>query len=970
MTPFLKQVARHYMDTPDIGSRLFIFPNKRPMAFFRKYLSESLAETPGSAPVLSPQLFTVNEFFSRVTGMAVADKITLLVTLYECYSSLNPDAGALDDFLSQGETILSDFDEVDKYKVDPKMIFTDIENIRAVGNDMSWVSEEQKKAIVALAGHFTAEKLTSKENVKGRFLATWKLLLPMYELLRVKLSAQGLAYEGMAYRSFADRVEKEPVAEILANAFPGVSKFVFVGFNAVNRCEETVMTKMQKAGIAEFCWDYCGKMTTDDDNDSSFFLKDYSSRFKSAFEVEGGGVPEIRVVSVPSSAGQAELIEKIIGECRSEGDADWLDYAIVLPDETMLGSVLNNIPSTVGPVNVTMGYPLSSSEFFYFLRSLISLQLRVRNSGGKYSFYYRQVYDLFSGTILKSVMCKEENKVVAEVRKAAKPYIPVTDLASTPLFSSVFRAAAADGGDSGIESSAALAEYLLEAIASVARALPEEDALQTECAKMCYKCISRLKEMRLDVQPRTFAKLLLKLASGLSVPFEGEPLGGLQIMGPLETRALDFKHVVILSASEGVFPRINSGLSMIPMDVRLGFGLPTTRYQDAVWSYYFYRLITRAESVTMLYDSRTEGLTSGEESRYVKQLRYIYSRRGLCKLKEVVAAAKISTAPLMESIPKTQEDIDIIRNTELSASTLHSYLECPKKFYYQVVKGLRIEDEVNDSLDAGTLGTVCHDTLEALYCGPEAMADRGDFDKRYSSWEDKPHLNEITEKYLASWLTKEGQAAVKDKIYSLICSKLHCDEVTGPDLLDARLALQYVTQVIRRDIELIRERGPITIIGLEKKYKQVELYDGFKFKGYIDRLDSFADGSVRVVDYKTGSDDPEKLKLLAGTQEIKGTLDKIDKAVVQFYLYDKFVKSDPDFAGITLTNSMYAMGDIFRNKVAVTKVAPAPAKTLDGMVEATLAEMVSPDVDFIKPKNCPVCRYCDYCSLCGEKNRD
>lgn len=942
MTPFLKQTARHYIGRPNVENCVFIFPNKRPVAFFRKYLRECLAETAGGRPMLSPLMLTVNDFFSQVTGMAVADRITLLVMLYDCYRSLNPEAGTLDDFISQGETILSDFDEVDKYRVDAKMLFADIADIRSIQNDMSWVSQEQKEAIETLAGHFTAGKLTAQGGVKSRFLATWKLLMPMYGMFRDKLAADGLAYEGMAYRSFADRLEKEPAADILASAFPGASKFVFIGFNAVNRCEEAVMTKMQKAGIAEFCWDYCGGMTPDPGNDSSFFLADYSTRFGNAFNVEGGGVPDIRVISVPSAAGQAELLEKVIGGCSGEGPSDWLDYAVVLPDETMLGTVLNNIPSNVDAVNVTMGYPLSASEFFYFLRSLAALQMHVRRSGGRCSFYYRQVYDLLSGTILKSVMGEEEMAAAADVRKAARPYVPVEDLARTPLFGTVFRAAEQESGQ--------FADWLLEVTAAVARRLPEEDALQTECARMCYKCISRLRDMKLDILPKTFAKLAVRLASGLSVPFDGEPLGGLQIMGPLETRALDFRHVIILSASEGVFPHIASGLSMIPMDVRAGFGLPTTKYQDAVWSYYFYRLITRAETVTLLYDSRSEGLASGEESRYIKQLRYIFQKRGLCTLREFVAAARVSTAVADEAIPKTKEDIDAIRSSCFSASSLQNYLACPVRFYYSSVKRLRADDDVKDSLDAGTLGTVCHETLQFLYGGRDAV-DAG---------------------YLESWLTPERRQVIKQKIDSLICSKIHCDEVTGPDLLDARLALQFVTKVLRRDIELIRARGPLRILGLEKEYDRVELFPGFLFKGYVDRLDTFGDGTVRVVDYKSGSDDPEALKLLAeGASAIESRgLAKIDKAVLQFYIYDRFVAQDKEFLGKARANSMYAMGDIFRNPVAVNGESPASADVMGRLLEELLKQIVDTEVPFIRTSDSQKCKYCDYCSLCGVKKEN
>lgn len=956
MAQFLKQVASHYLAGGGIEGTVFVFPNRRARAFFNKYLDDCVSES-GGAPCIRPVSLTVEKFFSDVTGLSAADRITLLLTLHTCYSAVHRRPRSLDDFIGWGDVLLSDFDEVDKYLVDASRLFVNVADFQRLQDDLSWAEESQRQAVGRLVSHFSEGEWKLKnpggEGVKDRFLETWEILLPLYRSFRETLLARGFVYEGMIYRDFAERLSGESAADLLASAYPGAEKFVFVGFNALNACERAVFDSMQKAGLAEFCWDFCGPMLTDPANDSSFFLKDYVLRYPNSFKVEGGGVPDVQVISVPSSSGQAELLGSAVAGLRERdgGAPDWLDYAVVLPDETMLGCVLNNIPEEVDTVNVTMGYPLASSEFFLFVKSLMSLQMHMRLSGGTWYFYHRQVHDILSCGTLKCALEAEDRKLSERIASSVKPYVPVGDFAGSELFGLIFRPVVTDMAVADAAAVDAFAAYLLDVIPAVVSRIGDSDGIQTECARRCYTCINRLRGYAMAVLPQTFVRLALQLASGLTVPYEGEPLGGLQVMGPLETRALDFRHVVILNASEGVFPHRSSSGSFIPPELRRGFDLPTYKHQDAVWAYYFYRMISRAETVTMLYDSRTEGLTSGEESRYVKQLRYIYKDR--CRLSECVASASIAASPIEETVEKTPGDVAKIMGKDLSASAVQQYLACPVRFYYSFVKELYLDDEVKDRLDAGMLGTVCHKVLENVY------------GKRVGG--------SVTEDYLAWWLGKEGTERLKDMIYSLIRQKLHSFEVSGQNLIDARLALQFVRKVIGADIEIIRSRGPFTILGVEIPYTGVEIVPGFKFKGVVDRLDTFGDGTVRIVDYKTGADLPDVLdttdpERLAGEVLVKK--DHSRKAALQFYLYDRFVAQDGQYRGLFRTNAMYAMNDLFRHPVTAYPESADFVRLMDDGLKETLQEIVDCSKPFTRASDSQTCKYCDYRMLCGKSTSD
>ena len=599
MTPFLKQVADHYYNAGGIESRCFIFPNRRSMVWFRKHLCAAVKDV----PLLAPQMTTINDFFSRAAGLDSSDRVRLLLELYECYSKLNPKAEPLDEFIFWGDVILADFNDVDKYLVDPKQLFANVADFKALQDTFEYLSDTQREAIKGFLSHFndqsgklTVDLGTDDPDVKGRFLQIWNILYDLYVSYNKALKDKDMAYEGMVYRSLASRLKEEAAEDVFKDIFPEDVTFVFVGLNALNECEKTLLRKLRDAGRAEFCWDWSGAMIKDPQNRSSFFMADNVIEFPQAsvWDTEGVKCPEINVISVASSVGQAKRLPDIL----AQRDGAPEDYAVVLPDEGLLRSVLNSIPEDIHDINVTMGLPMNGSLFYTMMADISAIQMHAVKRKGSWFFYHKQVWDLFSSEIFRKAADEKTMEIVAKVKENARYYIPQEELGGTLLMDIIFRPVIMDPKTASAAQVQSFAQYQKDVIEVVAPAIAQDGslALELEYAKEYYKSISVLHEIRLEVLPMTYVRLLGQLLGSVSVPFKGEPLKGLQIMGPLETRALDFRNLIIMSANEGVFPRRSVSSSFIPPELRKGFGMPTYEFQDAVWAYYFYRMILATSS--------------------------------------------------------------------------------------------------------------------------------------------------------------------------------------------------------------------------------------------------------------------------------------------------------------------------------------------------------------------------------------
>ena len=987
MTPFLKQVARHYYSIGDIQKRCFIFPNRRSMIFFRKYLCEEVAAY-GKVPMVAPQMISINDFFSRLCGMTASGRVRLLVELYECYCRLNPKAEPLDEFIFWGDVLLGDFNDVDKYLVDPEQLFRNISDYKELQDDYTYLTETQKEAINAFIRHFkddsgklTVNIDTDDADVKGRFLLIWNLMLPLYDEFVKTLLEKGMAYEGMVYRRLVEKLGEDDVVSVMHEVFPREESFVFVGLNALNECEKTVLRKLRNASLAEFCWDWSGDLIRDPQNRSSFFMSDNVKEFPQSFLIDPDGLvlPEFKVLSIASSVGQAKRLPDIlrqIADKQTDGDMSMVgsleeegtDCAIVLPDENLHKPVLNSIPEDIADINVTMGLPLKSSSLYVMMSDLASVQLHAVRKKERWHFYHKHLWDLFSSEIFRSAADDQTIEIVAQIKRDAKYYVPADELSGTPLLDALFKPVITDPKVRSKEQIDSFARYQMGVLKTVAPYLSKDPALalELEYAKEYYQSISIIRQISLDILPVTYVRLLNQLLGNVSVPFKGEPLKGLQIMGPLETRALDFRNLVIMSANEGVFPRRSVSSSFIPPELRKGFGLPTYEYQDAVWAYYFYRMVSRAENVWMLVDSRTEGLKSGEESRYIKQLEYHFN----VPLKRYVVRYENMTAAQIPLIQKTREDVDKIKATVLSATTLQNYLACPAKFYYNTVKGLSLEEEVAESLDYGMFGTVFHDVMRALYTSPSAMTEDFFFDHKgenEAALTDK--IVRVSRDYIRQWLGRE--ADIKAKVKAEIASQLNALEISGRNLVVADVIVRYVVKTLLRDLEQLEAEGQDSFEILGREIKVSGEFNGQRLKGFIDRLDSFRPDQARVVDYKTGKVLKDDEDIQDGNAE--AIADKIfaqdvaerPKIALQFYIYDLLVQSRPEVQGREIYNCVYSTSGLF-TKAPMT--VPRNQTFFDAVSERLgklLEEMYDLSVPFRRTEDAKVCQYCDFKTICG-----
>jgi RecB family exonuclease len=968
MTPFLKQVAAHYLAAPDIQKRCFIFPNRRSLVFFKKYLGDLLV----GAPLPVPPLYTINDFFYKVSDAVVSDRLRLLLELYKCYSSLNPSAEPLDDFLFWGEVLLADFDDVDKYLVDAAGLMQNVGDFKAIQDQFEYLSPAQEEAIAHFLAHFRDASGRWKlnpdgEDVKARFLRLWNLLYPLYRNFNDALKASGMAYEGMVYRALAERLKAgESVADVLSAAFPEASGYVFVGLNALNECERLVLSRMRDAGLAEFVWDYVSDEIRDRANKASFFMRRNIVDYPQAFPVEAGPPPSVTVISVPSSVGQTKLAPWILEQCYGNNchsetlsgqqilrryapqDDKNIETAFVLPDESLLLPLLNSLPESCDNVNVTMGYPMTGSSTFALLSTLGQMQLKLRLTGGKWYFYHRELREVLTSGLLKQLFTEEEKAVIAKVKADAKYYIPVEDLKGGPLLELLFQPVVLNATMADVQQNHRVEDYFSELLSFIGQKLTlTGDLLELDFVARCHKQLNILREMDLEVLPATHIRLIERSLQGISVPFRGEPLKGLQVMGPLETRALDFRNLVILSANEGMFPRRSVSASFIPPELRKGFGLPTYEYQDAVWAYYFYRMVQRPERVWLVYDNRTEGLKNGEESRYIKQLEYHFQ----WPLRRLAASASIHTVEEEADISKTAAHVEKIRAGHLSASSLQSYLACPAKFYYQVVEGLKAADEVSESLDANMLGNVFHHVMQKLY---------EPFD--LSKGPDKPLL---TKADITSFLADVGR--LKSLIREEILKEMNSFEVTGRNLVLENILFGYVEETLKHDRQLLEESHSdgFRILGLEHPVDGT--IDGFKFVGVVDRMDSYKPGEVRIVDYKTGHVTDEDLLIddtnAASIVEALFAPDtpKRPKIALQLFLYDYMVGPSPD----QLVNSIYSTARLYSQPLPDIPVSGEFCRlAMDGL-HALLAEIVDLSVPFRRTTEPKTCEWCDFKAICG-----
>lgn len=951
---FLRTVAKAYLphiaDENSVDKYTFIFPNRRSLLFFQKYLGQEYHAKYGK-PLLSPNMQTINDFVVSLGGLVPVSSVKALYTLYRCYSDKRGgNVESFDDFVYWGDIILRDFDDIDKYLVNATQLFTNIRDLKELSDDYSYLSPRQIEAIESFWGNFSAEPHTEK---KEAFFTLWKVLESVYDDFKSRLEASGEGYEGMIYRKVAENIEDIKV--------DGVK--VFVGLNAPNMCERKIMKHLMKTGKADFYWDYYGKLLTDGENEAGEIIRGCVDEFRSLYPLEGldglensegsedsrglqgsggsggagecKGVPAIEVYAVPSGIGQALVASKILDRLPAGEDA--LKTCIQLPDENLLLPLLNSVPDKYDKINVTMGYPLVQTSLYSFVNMLAALVRGVKVENGERCFYYKDIVSLLAHPYISgeknSDLCREADEIKNTILRNNLIFVPLS-------------AGCIAGVKSGLlkrlfnlpHNAAEVPEYQLAILKEIDAV---QDSLTREFLYRYAQEIKNLAELEIDMEVKTYFRLLARLTAGLTVSFRGEPLNGLQIMGSLETRAIDFDNLIILSANEGVFPSAKSDNSLIPFNLRVGFALPTYRLHDSIAAYHFYRSICRVKNLYMIYDTRKNGMATGEVSRFVKQLKYQFN----VDIKtSVVSYAVEGEEASVKVVEKSDAVMEKLRKKRFSASAINDYFICPLKFYIDYILGYKEEDDISADLEADKFGDIYHKVMEAVYA-PFKGRNVGEDDIK----------GIIENKTVLDRLIREQFKEVA-----------HIDNIKGRRVIEFELLKNYLLHTLRYDLK----NAPFYYVaGEECKTKVLELHPGgdpakpverVQLVGYIDRQQR-KDGKLYIIDYKTGyvqdssATETDMEKIFDAATEDKYHIAR------QLQMYAYLNTEDGD-----MVLSVYYLRQIKGGNVIEVMADKDNLSLFEDKLKGVLEEIFDRDVPFASRPGCAGCRWCSFSSLCNK----
>ncbi len=847
MEYFLDKIAgslyREFGNT--LNRHCIIFPNRRAGLFFMKYLASHIDK-----PVWEPEILTINELFSSQSKLQIAGNEVLLFELYKVYKKVKRSTETFDNFFYWGDILLNDFDDVDKYFVDASLLFQNVLDIKNIDIQFGGLNESQTEVIKKFWINFNHDKPTDQ---KSGFISIWSVLGEIYSAFRLSLRDRNLAYEGMIFRDLAENTDdmiSEGIKWDLVH---------FVGFNALNECEKRIMKRLKKAGKARFYWDYDESYIYDSvSNSAGYFLRenirtfgndmppDWS--FSSFLSIEDKKIKR-QIIDSSSDVAQVKLVPDLLKELPEHTKENAHQTAVVLADENLLIPMLSSLPEEIGDVNITMGYPVRQTRIYTLVRNIMDLQRYAVVSGEKTWFRYSDVTGVLRNSLISTFTGGSSEKLIADITDANLISVPNDYFSEYEELLKIFVKQ---------NTPQDLSVYLRTILSLIAtRGLKENevnygnesnrgtDKIMNEFIYHIVISINRLESIvsseDVSFSCETYMLILDRILRNLSVPFAGEPLSGLQIMGILETRALDFKNLIILSVNEGVLPAVSSpSSSYIPFSLREAFGLPSVNHQESIYAYHFYRLLQRAENVTFTYNSNPDGMRSGEMSRFLIQMLYNPKLKpDLININpEIRSHASISPEIKKTSQHKQQllsrysDDAD---DHMLSPSAINTWLSCRMKFYYRYVCSLKEPVVLKDDIDPAMLGAILHEIMKSLYAG---------------------FVGKTLEKTFLERLLKEEQnltgvidKAVSSRFMSDTGRIVHGNETVVRDVL-----LTYITRILNKDISI----APVHIVSLEKRYSfPFEFNDGnnkykFKLGGYIDRID-IVNGTARIVDYKTGS---------------------------------------------------------------------------------------------------------------------
>jgi len=841
---FLDQIVLHLKE--QLGDELeqvcILVPSRRAVVFLREAFARHYRKT-----IWAPRMMAIQDFVREQSGMQFPESLRLVFELYHSYQACLQAAGQgeqvepFEQFYSWGEMLLRDFDEVDRYCVDAEQLFTNVRDLREIEQAFS-LPEESLQAIRRFWESIDPGRQQPTE-LQQAFLGVWAFMLEVYTHFRAQLAQKRLAYDGLAYRQLAERLESGQLELPYRH-------IVFAGFNALSRSEERIVDHLLRNKQASIYWDvdqFYLRQTGRADNGlmglPARFIQHYHEKWKElgstlVLHDMCAQQKDIFLTGVPLRRGMAQYAGNLLAQKKLPQEA-LRQHALVLADENLLFPLLYALPPSIQKLNITMGFPLRQTTVYALLMALTRLLRSMRSDEGL-AFAHKETLDVLNNPYLKALDPQLSEQLQQEIHEKNLVFVPRDFLAKKelpPLIEHVFNPPT---------EAAALPQYF-EGIFEflLADAQEREDHLEAEYIFVLFTRFNQLQHILQLYTPRLsvvgFSRLFREVMRASRIPFEGEPLQGLQIMGFLETRLLDFEYVYVLGANEGALPDSNSLISFIPYNLRKGFGLPTHEERDLLYAYHFYRLIQRAREVHLIYSTALQETgAAGEASRFVQQIRYLFPvHTGIRVHQRQVNVPSPYLEPQGIHIRQDEQVHQLLLNKYLarqnghayfSATALTTYLTCPLRFYFRYVLGLREPGQIEISMEANTFGSVLHHTLELLY-GPY----RG---KRIS-----PAVVESLKKQLPAAM----QQAFREH-------KLGWgEELVGKNFLLKRVIEQLCTRLLEHD----SLSQPFEVLHLEEKAAFAHLIevDGqhFRINGTFDRVDYLPEqGITRIVDYKTG----------------------------------------------------------------------------------------------------------------------
>lgn len=946
MNSFLESVAADMLQkyNTDMGHIAVVFPNKRAALF----LNQAIARL-SDGPVWSPAYITISDLFRQHSDLTVADPIQSVAILHKVYTAITGSDEDLDKFFSWGQLLLSDFDDLDKNMGDADMIFRNLGDLHEM-DDFSYLDENQVKLIKRFFSNFTADKTTLEE----RFISLWAKMADIYHEFRKQMRKLGLAYEGMLYR---DVVEHGDIPYLY-------DKYLFVGFNVLQRVEQRLFTDLKRKDKAAFYWDY-DRYYTRPGNEAGFYIRQWLDKFPNELRNDDDDIYDnmlrekhINFVSSPTENLQARYISTWLKEHGRYADGN--RTAIVLCDEGLLQTVVHCIPPEVEQMNITTGYPLQQTPVATLVQQLLDLQLKGWDNN-RHAFRLHYINAVLRHPYSRYISPQAQT-IFKELNTAKVFYVSPVELGKDDGMAELFTregiavdtSVRADGYDI-----IQLLSWLMAVVRRVAvnGAANSDPLFQESCFRM-YKLLNSFCNLISDetlnigdaINIYTFQHLVMQIINSTSVPFHGEPAVGVQVMGVLETRNLDFDHILILSCNEGNMPKGVDDTSFIPHALRSAYGLTTVDNKVAVYSYYFHSMLQRASDVTIVYNSSTDGMNSGEMSRFMLQL-MVEMPQSQKIGRFAIQAGQIPQPLVPEVVGKGKEVMERLNEIKsLSPTAINTYMRCGMQFFYSYVANIKeLDEQDEDEIDNRIFGNIFHKAAELLYSRPDLKID--------------VILN----------------MAFNEELFNLKENTEREPQLNGIQLINRTVIKRYLLMLQDLDKKL----GKFEVVAHEAPvYMNVKLNNlTISVGGRIDRLDRVNIGEpnerLRVVDYKTGSREASDIKSIEDVFDSANITTKHSDYIFQAMLYS-IIEQTNDIKHNPAHNKVSpALLFIQRTKVKdydpTLTVNKEPVTDMGvyrddfmRLLKEKLEEIFNPDIPFGLSSDPNICRVCPYRLMCGK----